>query len=551
LGLVPTKQINPFIFIKTKKMTKYEMLRAYSAEISEYPHNWATTDGAIDTKISLIQKIHSLELPSSICTISSFLKSPNSSVRAQASKTIAFLFSKMTLKNNIYDTLKYFDIKNTDFEVFKTNFSDVEYSTILKIASFNRDGYVREKALRELIAQHDATAMPFIIFRLGDWVTPIRTLAKQGILNFKQTKYLHELSLNLPYFEWLKTISRADLSGINNEIMEFMITGNYETSVAQFHTFEDKTRLIIAKYIISTDNITEQQIQLLLNDKYCVIRQLLLKQFSKLTQNVINQLLDDKTVSIRINTLYLLNAQKVDMKEWAFAHLADDYAAIRNFARYELKHSGIDFAAFYAAKLEKNEQSVGAMAGIGELKAEKYINYAKALAQHSTNAHLRKAAIFALIKLEYEELETVMFIALADRNARVRKLALAHLTTPGNADISDNSTLISYARSLFKETSVISRTTAITFFHKIGKWRALPELLLGTIDEDEGIRNLSVKYLEIWKKNAVSLFTPPTPTEKARFSWVFSTVYTMHEERRFFKKNPALEISRYTDPLMS
>jgi hypothetical protein len=413
-------------------MTKYEILRAYSAEMSEYPRNWAATNDAIDIKINLIQKIHALELPSSICTISPFLKSPNSSVRAQASESIAFLFSKMALKNNIYGTLRYFDIKNADFEVFKMNFTTVEYITILKIASFNCNGYVREKALSELIVQQDISSIPFIIFRLSDWVVPIRTLAKQGVLNFKQTKYIHELSLNLPYFEWLKTVERADLSGIINEIMEFMIIENHKTSLAQFHTFEDKTRLIIAKYIISTDNITEQQIQLLLNDKYCVIRQLLLKQFSKLTQSVINQLLDDKTVSIRINTLYLLNAQKVDMKEWAVAHLADNYAAIRNFARYELKNSGIDFAVFYAEKLEKNEQLIGAIAGIGEINAKVHIPYVKSFTQN-TSANLHKTAILALMKLGYEDLENLMLSALTDSKPSIRKLAKAYLANPGNA----------------------------------------------------------------------------------------------------------------------
>jgi hypothetical protein len=412
-------------------MTKYEILHVYLSEISQYPRNWAATNDAIDIKINLIRKIQDLELPSSICTISPFLKSPNNSVRAQACECIVFLFSKMTFKNNIYGRLKYFDIKNADFEVFKTNFITVEYTTILKIASFNWDGYVREKALRELIAQQDISTIPFIIFRLADWVAPIRTLAKQGVLNFKQTKYLHELSLNLPYFAWLKTVERADLSGISNEIMGFIIIENHETSLAKFHTFEDKTRLIIAKYIIFTDNITEQQIQLLLNDKYCVIRQLLLKLFSKLKQNVINQLLEDKTVSIRINTLYLLNAQKVDMKEWAVAHLADNYAAIRNFARYELKGSGIDFAAFYAEKLDKNEQLIGAIAGIGEINAKVHIPYVKSFTQN-TSANLHKTAILALIKLGYEDIENLMLSCLMDSKPSIRKLAKAYLANPGS-----------------------------------------------------------------------------------------------------------------------
>src|SRR5690606_40425811 len=52
-------------------------------------------------------------------------------------------------------------------------------------------------------------------------------------------------------------------------------------------------------------------------------------------------------------------------------------------------------------------------------------------------------------------------------------------------------------------SSDVCSSDLLKLFHKVGGWTAIPDLMIGTIDENENIRQLAFGYLQIWRARAV------------------------------------------------
>lgn len=85
----------------------------------------------------------------------------------------------------------------------------------------------------------------------------------------------------------------------------------------------------------------------------------------------------------------------------------------------------------------------------------------------------------------------------------------------------------------------------LKLFSRIGKWATIADLMIGTIDEDENIRHLSVGYLNLWKKKATSFFIEPKQDELKRANDTFKFTFEMHEEKKYFDTNPLIGIDFY------
>ena len=70
----------------------------------------------------------------------------------------------------------------------------------------------------------------------------------------------------------------------------------------------------------------------------------------------------------------------------------------------------------------------------------------------------------------------------------------------------------------------------------IGGWTTLADIIIGSIDENENIRNLSLDYLQMWKTKAVRLFTHPKTGELERLKKIFNFAFDIHEDKKYFKE---------------
>src|SRR5688572_22543099 len=117
--------------------------------LNEKP-KWFFQKENIDEKLRCFDTIQQDGNPSFIYTLFRFLRSDNSQIQAKAAETVLCLFAKLKSLNDYAATLKNMEIEKSDLDFFKIDFDEKTYVQLLGIASLNSNGYVREKAIKEL-----------------------------------------------------------------------------------------------------------------------------------------------------------------------------------------------------------------------------------------------------------------------------------------------------------------------------------------------------------------------------------------------------------------
>ena len=107
-----------------------------------------------------------------------------------------------------------------------------------------------------------------------------------------------ELINNLSLFNWLQKVERTDLSKTYKVVIEFLVISCRTKTIKSFNNTNDKERRILAKEL-SERIQSDDEINLLINDKHFIIRLLSLNHFDRLTDNQKKELLNDKSARVR------------------------------------------------------------------------------------------------------------------------------------------------------------------------------------------------------------------------------------------------------------
>ena len=78
----------------------------------------------------------------------------------------------------------------------------------------------------------------------------------------------------------------------------------------------------------------------------------------------------------------------------------------------------------------------------------------------------------------------------------------------------------------------------LKLFNKIGGVVAIPDIMYGTIDENEKIRQVAFDYLQIWKANASRMSSLIKQNEIDEALNSFNFVYPIHVDKQYFIPNP-------------
>ncbi|MDN3594323.1 HEAT repeat domain-containing protein [Zunongwangia endophytica] len=507
-------------------------------EILRRPNKtWFFSKDNTEEKINALIKIANEGYSNLICSLTEFLKDDNNEIRETTSKTITHLFKKIDSKKGYYNTLKHCGISKSDIDFYEANFPKDQYVELLAISSLNGSGYVREKAVKKLSQIDSSRAIQFLIYRLADWVLPVRQAALNGINNYKTTNYIDSLIDNLPIFEWLQKVERTNLSGVYQDIIKFIASTNRVYVIENFKKYPDKIRLLLAKHISISLTQKSAELKLLLNDKHFLIRNLAIEHFEMLGESEIDQLLNDKSAKIRLQTLYCLKDQS-EFKTIVKGFLADSSATIRNFARFTLKHSNIDFAKFYNDNLQENKQVIGSLSGLAETEGKQYLEIVKSYLKDK-KIKIKKTAFLALCKLDEECAYDFAFANLDSQYIGLRNVIIEFLSHIPRQEI------LTKAKTIYETGNYELKKSMLKLFNKVGGWTAIPDLMIGTIDENENIRQLAFGYLQIWRTRAVRLFSTPKQGEVERAKQIFSFVNETHEDKQYFKTNPVSGLDFY------
>ena len=405
------------------------------------------------------------------------------------------------------------------------------------IASLNSNGYVREKAIKKLSASNSEKAIQFIIYRLADWVQPVRSAALNGLDNFKKPQFINSFVDNLSIFKWLQKVERIDLSSVYNGVIYFILSTNKEFVSKNFSTFSDKTRLLLARDISSSPDIRPTELRLLLHDKHFLIRNFALKYFGNLSEDEINKLLKDKSSRVRMQVLYKLK-NRSDFSYIIRPFLTDQSASVREFARVSLKNEIVDFATIYNDNLQNTKDILASIYGLAETNGKQFSEslypFLKVI-----KIKIKKGAFLALTKLDKLRAYDFAIANLDSEFVGIRNVCIKFLQeNPGDK-------VLEKARNIYKCGKYEHKKAMLKLFSKIGGWSTIADIMNGTMDENENIRNLSFEYLKKWKADAVRLFTRPQADYLDRAMEIFGVAIKMHENNTYFKENLFADLDFY------
>ncbi|MFT3902137.1 MAG: HEAT repeat domain-containing protein [Niabella sp.] len=502
----------------------------YIQILGQKKQGWLFKIDNVEERLNALTKILEFGYPSSIQNIIPFLKDGNKEIQQATCNVIIELFKKIETKKGFYDTLKHCDISKSDIDFYSQNFSQQECLTLYSIATLNSSGYVREEAVKRLGETNNEKAIQFIVYRLADWVQAVRQTALKSIENFKKPEFINALVNNLTIFEWLQKVERTDLSSVHSDIMNFVVIKNKSFVIENFKTFSDRTRIVIAKQITNSTSIELDELKILLNDKHFLVRNFALLHFDKLTQNEIDKLLKDKSARIRLQTLYNLKGRE-DFSKIAYTLLADNSASIRDFTRYTLKNSITDFPQIYNDNLKNRVNIIGSLSGLAETNGKDFV---ESIVPYLTDTKIkiRKTAFLALKQLDNDKAYDFALQNLDSEYIGIRNIIIEYFSNTATNEV------LQKAREIYVNGQYELKKSMLKLFSKVGKWTTIADIMIGTIDENENIRQLSLGYLQQWRNKTTTYFTQPKQGELERANQMFQFAFERHEEKKYFNQNP-------------
>ncbi len=486
--------------------------------------------------IHSLQELSIIGTPSVIEELIPLLLYHSKEIRTAAITTIHTLSLQLKNKNILYSSLKHSPIHIEKFKWYEEKFDKKEYRWIMQIASLNRNGYVREKAVIELGKLNHGESIPFILFRLSDWVKVVRSKAIH-IFNtqFIRKEFVDNLVINLSIITQFDDIHRTDLSQIKNDILHFLIHDQKEEISKKFKKHPEKERRILAQNI-SEKNFEKRDFELFLSDKHFLIRILCLNHFDLLSATQNKSLLEDKSGKIRMATLDSFNKNDTEFSKILPSFIADTSGTVRQFAKYYLKNSNLNFEEIYLENLENNKQIIGSLLGLREMNAKEHTEKIASFLEHSS-IRVIKTAFYVLSKLDRDKAYHFALQNLDTERVGIRNKVLdflKHYPTPE---------VISKSRKIFYESDDEKlQLDVLKLFGKIGGYKIISDLIKGSISENKKIRILAANRIQQWKKDRVNTYTNPKQMDIEKAKNIYNIAFDIHEEKKYFKKNPLQDL---------
>ncbi len=444
-----------------------------------------------------------------IITIFEYTLHPETEVARKAAKAVHRLFHSVHAfkKTELYDTFRHLHLNIYDINKFDRFDLEVKL-TLLGISSMNSNGYVREEALNRIINFPNQQTFPFILYRLTDWVRPIRDKAEIAIQKVIEQENPIFFIQNHKLIIWLQRIQRVDLSEIYNRITNLIV--QTKLSNEQLQELDEGGRLFYYKALIKTGTIDRELLNLMLTDTCYLIRLLLIKYYDKVEdkKTVLIQLHTDKSLKVRQGILNLIATQELDEYEPVLRNLIFDISApVRSGARKLLqKICDYDFQDIYKKSLYNQIHIAGSILGLSEVADKNEIPLIQQYLDSGT-ADIRTAALIAIYNLNphlgkekaYQILETETLV-------KPRKAAESLLLKQG----------IDFPRlrSLYDITDISGKKIILRLFNKFSGWSVSGDYLKALTEKDEKIQIMARTYLISWEHYTTRLATTQTQEDK-------------------------------------
>ena len=444
-----------------------------------------------------------------IFTIFDYTLNPDFAIAKKAAETINRLFNSVQVFKNkqLYETYRYLRINKADIKKFDRFDKEIEV-TLLCIASLNGNGYSREEALNRLIELQTQRTIPFILFRLADWVAPIRKKAEKAIKNFLIAENTIYYIQNHKLINWLLHVERTDLSELYNQIIDSVI--QHRLAPEQLKVLKEGDRFFYFKSLAKTGLIDMELINQMLTDKYYLIRILLIKHLDKVNdiKAVLIKLLSDKSQKVRQGAVNLIVNQELDDYESVLRDLIfDNSTAVRVDARRLLsKICDCDFIKIYQESLSNQNKIIGSILGLSEVSDKSEIPlFQKYL--DSDRARIRTASLIGIYNLDSNIGTETAYQILETENPTSTRRAAESLLAKQGIDFKR-------LRKLYDLTDSTGKKILLRLFNQFSGWSVAGDFLKALTDNDKKIQLMARVFLESWNNYTIRLATNQSPEDK-------------------------------------
>ncbi|WP_196890037.1 HEAT repeat domain-containing protein [Aureivirga sp. CE67] len=470
------------------------------------------TNSIITSSEESLPDLESMTEIRQISSVFSWVFNQNKETATKSAEAIHRIFTSQTLIRNsdFYNSVKDIYLRNENLSKFLDFESEIQNS-LYCITSMNRNGYIREEALRNLIKNPTKSTLPFLLFRLSDWVPYIRDLAKKGIEKLIEKGETSCFIHNHKIVEWLLDVNRADLRDIHQKIIDFIFDeNNIESTLETIQDYNEGARLFIFKNLIKQGKVNDQIFDLILKDKIYLIRLLAVRNINLLERaDVLKKLLKDKNQKIRTYAIYNISKNNVEVFQEELNHLLfDNSTFLRTTSRHLLSSiKSQNYVELYREKVQSNPNT-GSIIGLSEVGDKSDL----ALLETFLNSKIikqRSAALYAISNLDEKKAKEIAFEMLNDDSNSVKKVCSNLIIREKLLED------ITKLRKLYKNGTTDTKLQVLKLLNNYGGWSIAGDFIKGINDENPKIRHISYGFLVGWFDYTIRLSQEIKAAERA------------------------------------
>lgn len=473
---------------------------------------WYHRAGFHAEKIECLNKIKASGAPDQIHYLIEFMRDSNSGIQLETAEVVVHLFSQLKSHNELYRGLQFVSIDVEDLDYYKGRYLPDIYVRILAIASMNRNGYVRERAVVELSAIRHPYAVRFLLMRLNDWVHEVRIAAHRAVSTYLTADYLDALLQLLPLVESMGHAQRSSMAEIQREIMEYVVgSTNVPHTYERLKSYDGRIRMVYVRYLLATRATDIDTVNMLLNDKYFMVRVELLKHVhlldASIRKKVVNKYLYDRSTKVKIGALYESIHFRPDYDSVILEMSTDESASVRGLVRFILKEESYDFADIYMQRLTREIGIVGSILGLAEVGKREQVPL---IERHFLNpsTKVKIACLSAIHRLDQTLSKQYALECVTHQSNKVRNKSIEILTSNNDEEV------LKYARTKYLSSDCERRRSILKLYVNIGGWDVVGDIIGALNDNDNNVQDQAWRFLRQWRERQRGVFSTPSVAER-------------------------------------
>lgn len=314
-----------------------------------------------------------------------------------------------------------------------------EFKGVVALASFHRDGFVRERAVRLLTDFEDGFELPYLLIRTNDWVADVQAAALVAVSRRIARPYAPHWFRSLGLLDRLRATQRreADLARLIRRVdallLEVEVRPLLATALSKGELSVRRATLRLALSLSPRDGQT--MLLASLHDDDPVIAITAAEAVLRRAGSDDASALIDQTIGhplARVRSLAIEAALRHEVPEGIAAlrrGLFDDARSIREVVRYELskREGALDFASTYRQALRDRQghDRTVAFEGLAEVGTRDDLPLFFQFL-HDPNARVRAAAIVGIARCDGSSHLDELTDALRDRSSVVRRAVIQY-----------------------------------------------------------------------------------------------------------------------------